>query len=428
MIKKLITGVVVSLALFISQCSDNPASADKQADNEVRSFSNLSSDVLVDLPSSISLQPSSGLSRASLINDPARDIYDGIRAYIGFADFIVNNDTYGVKAVITFWRDTLNWHNVKQAGTVSGTTGNCTWTASYDSAAELAYKLTVTKNDVPGKPLALSIDFNGRLVMPKGKIYYNVGLFEKTVNDSLKIEVTFDHQNGNKSLNVKVTGCEIRTVDDPSNIELSLIAKNGYIHVSGSSYHPNIDRVISGVKGHCYTFTGIADPALDKSVINLGLPPSDYTKNDSSIFKTYGIAEMWTSALIQREIPVLPDTIKSLIATSYSKNLSLEQIYVKALLEGASNVLLPASAITAITADQFTQFLKLNEAVSNIALRAQINSILWIAELTQPVYFNAGGYFGNGNNVPSGFNYLTEIKNILEIKTPSATASLKIVP
>jgi hypothetical protein len=264
--------------------------------------------------------------------------------------------------------------------------------------------------------------------MPKGKIFYNVGLFEKSVSDSLKIEVDFDRQAGNKSLNIKVTGCAIKNDDDPLNIDLSLIAKNGYVQVSGSSYHPNIDSVISGVKGHCYTFTGIADPALDKSVINLGLPPSAYTKNDSSIFKTYGIAEMWTSALIQRDIPQLPDTIKSLIATSYTKNLTLEQIYLKALLEGASNVLLPASAITTITAEQLTQFLKINESVSNSALRAQINSLLWIAELNQPVYFNAGGYFGNGTNVPSGFNYLTEIKNVLEIKTPSATASLKIVP
>lgn len=428
MIKKLLTGITVSVALFISQCSDNPASADKQTDDEVRSFANLSSDVLIDLPSSIAAQPAGGLSKISLVNDPARDIYNGIRAYIGFADFIVNNDTYGVKAVISFWRDTLNWHYVKQVGTVSGTTGNCTWTASYDSTAELAYKLTVAKNDVPGNPLALSIDFNGRFVMPKGKVYYNVGLFEKSLNDSLKIEVTFDRQIGNKSLNVKVTGCAVSKEDDPLNIDLSLYEKNGYIHVSGSSYHPGIDSVINGVKGHCYTFTAIADPALDKSVINLGLPPSGYTKNDSTIFKTYGIAEMWTSALIQREIPGLPDTIKSLIATSYSKNMSLEQIYVKVLLDGASNVLLPASTIATITADQFTQFLKLNESVSNIALRAQINSLLWIAELTQPVYFNTSGYFGNGNNVPSGFNYLTEIKNVLEIKTPSVTASLKIVP
>jgi hypothetical protein len=428
MIKKILAGVAVSSFLIISQCSDNPASAVQQADNESRSFSNLSSDVLVDLPSSISLQPAADLSKVSLVNDPARDIYDGIRAYIGFADFIVNNDTYGVKAVIKFWHDTLNWQYVKQVGTVSGTTANCTWTASYDSTAELAFKLTVTKNDVPGNPLALSIDFNGRLVMPKGKIFYNVGLFEKSVSDSLKIEVDFDRQAGNKSLNIKVTGCAIKNDDDPLNIDLSLIAKNGYVQVSGSSYHPNIDSVISGVKGHCYTFTGIADPALDKSVINLGLPPSAYTKNDSSIFKTYGIAEMWTSALIQRDIPQLPDTIKSLIATSYTKNLTLEQIYLKALLEGASNVLLPASAITTITAEQLTQFLKINESVSNSALRAQINSLLWIAELNQPVYFNAGGYFGNGTNVPSGFNYLTEIKNVLEIKTPSATASLKIVP
>jgi hypothetical protein len=428
MSKKLLFGLAASVALFVSQCTENPSTVNQQADNEVRSFSNLSSDVLIDLPSSISSQLSAGVSKVLLVNDPARDIYNGIRDYIGFANFIVNNDTYGVKAVISFWRDTLNWHYVKQVGTVSGTTGNCTWTASYDSTAELTYKLTVTKNDVPGNPLALSIDFNGRSVMPKGKVYYNVGLFEKSVNDSLKIEVTFDRQAGNKSLNIKVTGCDIKNDDDPLNIDLSLYAKNGYIHVSGSSYHPNIDSVISGVKGHCYTFTGIADPALDKSVISLGLPPSGYAKNDSTIFKAYGVAEMWTSALIQREIPALPDTIKSLIATSYSKNLSLEQIYLKSLLEGVSNVLLPASAISTITAEQFTQFLTLNESVSNIALRVQINSLLWIAELTQPVYFNDGGYFGNGNNVPSGFNYLTEIKNVLEIKTPSVTASLKIVP
>jgi len=428
MSKKLLIGLLSSIALFIAQCSENLSPVNQLADNEVRSFSNLSSDILIDLPSSISSQPSSGVSKMSLVNDPARDIYDGVRAYIGFADFIVNNDTYGVKAVIKFWRDTLNWHYVKQVGTVSGTTGNCTWTASYDSTVELAYKLTVTKNDVPGNPVALNIDFNGRFVMPKGKVFYNVGLFEKSVNDSLKIEVTFDRQAGNKSLNVKVTGCALRNDDDPSNIDLSLYEKNGYIHVSGSSYHPNIDSVINGVKGHCYTFTGMADPSLDKAIISLGLPPSDYAKNDSAIFKTYGIAEMWTSALILRDIPALPDTIKSLIATSYTKNLSLEQIYMKILLEGASNVLLPASSINTITVQQFTQFLKLNESISNIALRAQINSLLWIAELTQPVYFNASGYFGNGNNVPSGFNYLAEIKNVLEIKVPSMTASLKIVP
>jgi hypothetical protein len=426
---KIVIIISTAVALFISQCSNSPTEINQQIDNEARSFENLSSDVLIDLPGSIALSPSP-LKLSKTVSSPSQayTIYDGIRTYIGFANYLVNNDDFGVRTMIGFWRDTLNWRYIREVGSLTGTEGNFTWYASYDSTVELAYKLTVTKNNGVSNLVILKIDFNGRALLSKGRIYYNIGEAEDSQNDSLQIEVSFDRQIGGSMLHVGVTGCKMEKPDDPRNLDLSIHKKGGIIHISGSSFHPGIDSLITGVTGHCYTFTGVTDPVANKSVIKLGLPPSNYNNNDNAIFTTYGISEMWTSALIANDILTLPDTVKSLIATSYAKSMSLEAIYLKILTDGNLSILVPASTINSMTVEQFKQFLILNGSISNPELRAVINEMLWIAELTQPVYFYEKGYFGNGTTIPAGFAYLSEVKNVLEPLIPMETATMVINP
>jgi hypothetical protein len=54
--------------------------------------------------------------------------------------------------------------------------------------------------------------------------------------------------------------------------------------------------------------------------------------------------------------------------------------------------------------------------------------MLLISELTQPVYFNEKGYFGNGTTIPAGFAYLSEVKNVLEPLIPMETTTMVINP
>jgi hypothetical protein len=204
--------------------------------------------------------------------------------------------------------------------------------------------------------------------------------------------------------------------------------KDNLIQVSGSSYHPEMDSILASVKGHCYTFSGIADPVADKSIVNLGLPPANYNKNDGTLFSTYGIAEMWTSSIIQKEIPKMPDTLKSIIVTSYTKDLTVEQILTSIITAPGSFQLMPADSINSITPDQLQEFLKINESISLPIIRAQLNAILWLSEVTQPVYFNWIGYAGNGATVPAGFTYLSKVAVDLDAVVPSSMVTLTINP
>jgi hypothetical protein len=425
--KKIVTLILLMATSFmLSQCS-NPSSV-SPVDNEIKSFSNLTSDVLINLPSSIAKDPSTVLSKRSDVNSVPGVIYDGIRAYIGFADFLINNDKMGVKAMISFWRDTLDWAYVRQVGTATGSEGIYTWSASYDSTIELSYTLVVTRNDIDKKPVVLKIDYNGRLLLAKGRVYYNFGLFERTENDSLRIAVLFERKVGSRFVDVEITGCERKKIDDPSNVKIALFEKDNLIQVSGSSYHPEMDSIINGVKGHCYTFIGIADPVADKSIINLGLPPADYAKNDAALFSTYGIAEMWMSSIIQKEIPKLSDTVKSVIVTSYTNNITIEQIVLSMQTSPGSITLLPPDAINSITPEQLKKFLKINESISAPLIRAEFNAILWLSEITQPVYFNRFGYAGNGTTVPAGFAYLNNAAVDLDPVVPNSMVTLTINP
>ncbi len=426
--KKLTTIVLTaSSALLLSQCS-NPSSV-STPDTETRSFANLSSDLLIELPPSIAKEPVSGaLAKQAATTNLPKDIYEPIRAYIGFANFLVNNNQIGVKALIGFWRDTLDWGYIRQVGTATGSEGIYTWTASYDSTIELAYKLIVTRNDITEKPVVLKIDFNGRFIFAKGRVYYNAGLFENIDNDSLKIAVSFERNVKSRFVDVEITGCDRKKIDDPSNIKISLMEKDKLIQVSGSSYHPEMDSIMASVKGHCYTFSGIADPVADKSIVNLGLPPASYNKNDGALFSTYGIAEMWTSSIIQKEIPKMLDSLKMFIVTSYTKDMTIEQILTSLFTSPGSFQLLPADSINSITPDQLQEFLKINESISAPIIRAQLNAILWLSEITQPVYFNWIGYAGNGATVPAGFTYLSNVTVDLDAVVPSSMVTLTINP
>lgn len=428
-LKKLATIVVTaSSALLLSQCS-NPSSVSTPDTTENRSFANLSSDLLIELPPSIAKEPFSGsLAKNAVATNLPADIYDPIRAYIGYANFLVNNNKIGVKALIGFWRDTLDWNYIRQVGSASGSEGVYTWAASYDSTIELAYKLIVTRNDLAEKPVVLKIDFNGRFAFAKGRVYYNVGLFENSVDDSLKIAVTFEKNVKSRSVDVEIISCDRKNIDDPSSIKISLMEKDNLIQVSGSSWHPEMDSIIAGVKGYCYTFMGIADPIADKSIVNLGLPPADYSKNDGTLFSTYGISEMWTSSIIQKEIPKMSDTLKMIIVTSYTKDMTVEQIITSLVTSPGSFQLLPADSINSITPGQLQAFLKINESISAPIIRAQLNAILWLSEITQPVYFSHIGYVGNGATVPAGSAYLSKVAVDLDAVVPSSMVTLTINP
>ncbi len=423
--------VSVVVALGVSHCSNlSPTSSGASGTgNQAKSFANLDEEVLIDLPSSVAISRNGMAKQSGRYDATPSDaiaIYDGIRRWVGLADELVNNGEFGVRAMILFWRDTLNWKYVEEAGEVTGTEGNYQWTASYSEESTHAYRLVIRALSEVPKPVALEINFNGDFQSPAGDVYYNVELLDPASIRGGELMVTFEKTTSMRSIDILMT-----TKSPGSNSEefqkgkLSLREKDGIVHLSGSSYHPNIDSVLPGVTGHCYTFTGVVDTLANQAIVNLGLPPADHSGTDD-LFTTYGLSEMFSQSILLQEIPRLDDSLKMVVATSYKDSMTVEEIIGKVVLSGSTDFLRDASEIESMTVDQYTYFLELNQSISDPEARADISALLWISALEQPVYFNSIGYAGNGETVPAGFNALASTTCILDPLAPSSIKDLSI--
>lgn len=429
--KILAFGMAAVISLSLAQCSNlSPTNAGASgAGNESTSFANLDEDVLIDLPSSVAKAPS-GMSKRAGATDAtpmeAIAIYDGIRQWIGLADELVNNDDFGVRSMILFWRDTLNWEYIHEVGSLSGIEGSYKWIASYDESRSLGYELQIKALAETGEPVVLEIDFNGDFENPAGRVYYHVGLLDPTVGNDVELLVEFNKTSQTRDLDISITSSTPPSGnDDFQNGILSLREKNGIVHLSGSSYHPGIDSVLPNTVGHCYTFTGTVDTATNQAIVNLGLPPADYTGTDS-LFTTYGLSRMFSQAILLQEIPKLDDSLKMIVVTSYEESMTVEEILDSIVAGGSAEFLHDASEIEQMTVEQFTAFLELNQSISDPQARADISALLWIAMLEQPVYFNAIGYAGNGSTVPASFDALASIDCLLAPFAPSSVRDLSI--
>jgi len=423
------------MAFLLTQCSSlSPTNKNANSSTQTKRFANLDGNVLIDLPSSIATtKQTQGLHKTTANHDAtpedAIELYDGIREWIGYTDALVHNDTYGVKALITFWRDTLNWAYIEQVGEVSGIEGEYKWTGSFSESRPFAYHLMIQKTSVTGEPVALKIEFNGDFDYPAGKVYYNVDLLDPNATNQAELLIEFEKTADIRSLDLSISADEVLGTENEEfqKGKLSLRESGGIVHISGSSYHPNIDSIFPGVTGHCYTFTGVVDTAANQAIIKLGLPPAHYQQNDNTLFTTYGIANAFMSSIMIQEIPLLNDTLKRLLVTSYKDSMSVEQLLAKIALTGSIDFLHEASEIVSMTNDDFMYLLKINENISDPEARADIASILWISALEQPVYFNSIGYVGNGSVVPSGFGNLASIDCSIAPFAPSSVRDLTII-
>ncbi|KMQ50786.1 hypothetical protein CHISP_2309 [Chitinispirillum alkaliphilum] len=67
-------------------------------------------------------------------------------------------------------------------------------------------------------------------------------------------------------------------------------------------------------------------------------------------------------------------------------------------------------------------FLELNKSISRGEFSQDMDYLLWILKLNQPVYFNNLGYAGNGDEVPGGFESIESIPYAL---TPFISSEVK---
>lgn len=413
---------VVGLLLF-SGCSE--FSAEKEQ-GEGQSFSNLRSESFIEVPDAIA--KSASTTRGTDEQNEAAHIYEGVRDFVGFADELVHDNVYGVKAQILFWRDELDWGLIEQIGKYTHTNEleQYSITASYDSTATYAYGLVIRSLKTSDSPIALKIAFNGDFDLPAGEMYYHVGLLSDNGPDDVEIKVAFVETENAKTLDIEAVNNAITDAEDEiKSLKLSLKEVNGVIHMSGCATYPNVDGVLVGVEGHSYVFTGVADEKANQAIIKLGVPGDDYDKNDETLFTTYGVQSVYIKSVMETDIAELEEDEKVLLVTSYKENLTVEEIMEKVAL-GDSSFLHSAAEVETMTEAELITFLTINKDISDPELKRDFRTLLWIAELTQPVYFDKSGYAGNGATAPAGFETLAVVTPHLSAFVPVDVAQLTI--
>ncbi len=417
----LFTGMSILLVLTVTTACSNmmTAGSGSEAGN---ADALVASTAFIDLPSSVAKTPSPAMTKKHAAGNyppSAVELYDGVREYIGLADALVHNPEFGVVAVIKRWHNSLDWEAIRKVKSWSHTEKGHVFTASFDRARSFAYQLKIYRQGVPGEP-AFSLAYNGDRRSPGGKVFMNLGLLDTAANDHARYSVTFGTKTTGRTLDIKVSIDSLKSRDHDAirTLRLMLEERNGLIHMSGCSYHPFVDSILPDTIGHCYVFTGTADTAQNRSMIHLGLPPASYAHNDSTLFTTYGLAQMFTRALFSSRIPHVDDTLKSIIVTSYSDSMTIDQILSRVDSTGATDFLYPPDSIETMTIEDFDLFLKLNASVSDSTSRAEFAALLWVLRLDQPVYFSSDGYAGNGMPAPKAFWYLERAPEVLEPLVP----------
>lgn len=433
----LILALVIGMSVMLVNCVTSPTagSANNAGNNQI---AQIPEDVFIDLPSSISYSSTTGSGKrlnGNTSDDPietAKEIYNWIREYVYIADEVVNNSEWGVKTQILFWKEAIDWTIVENLGSLTweDTTEAITIVAAYSAANELHYQLKLSKSDV----LALKIDFNGDFNLPKGQAYYYIDALDSTATTNGKVLVNFekklDGSDTLRILTVNVTSDQPPTTDPdgPQNFTISMKEKNGIVHLAGGSYHPNVDSILPAGQdevGYCYNYKARVDTLANRAIVDLGLPPATYADNDTSLFTTYGIHNAFGNRIINWDVPALPDSVKSWIATSYKDSVSVDSLAIK-LMNGSLSALRPASDVDNMTLTDLNYFLELNKDIPDSSDKSEVRALLFVTNLTQPVYFDKDGYVANGETVPSLFTDLDDVTFLLDAIVPNAVTTLTI--
>ncbi|MGD9202783.1 MAG: hypothetical protein PVI26_14575, partial [Chitinispirillia bacterium] len=217
----------------------------------------------------------------------------------------------------------------------------------------LPYSVTI-ENRASHSGWKIKSQFNGSAEYPKGWVYYfnDAPLDIKT--DSLELLVFFEKAQTYRTMDIQIDRkLLVSNKDLAQSFKYSWFEKNGIIHLSGSSYHPFMDSILTNVKGYCYSYTAVIDTQNNLSKVNLGVPPADY--NDTLLlFTDYGIANIYGNYFISYEIPLLNDSLKMILATSYKDSLTVEQIYYHLYTYNlVSQILGKLKTDTSVTAIEF---------------------------------------------------------------------------
>lgn len=409
--------VVIFIILFYERCTLNVV------DSEAGNPSVISSNALINLPSSIADAPGIAAEKRFDGIDEAEKIYNFIRLQNYFVNELINNEEFGVRHIIKDFLAKLPWKFIMDNGNYIADSSTFHFEAIYDTNAALPY-IVLIQDTLPGYEWIVKAAFNGSSENPKGWVYYFIGTPEDERTDSLEILVSFDKNNIRRLLDVEIDQkLLVDTGDLAQSFKYSLYEENGIIHLSGCSYHPYLDSIIKDTTGYCYTYTAVADTIKNQAVVNLGLPPASYPET-TLLFTEYGVANIFGRAFIDYGIMTLEDTVKMIVVTSYKESLTIEKIFK--MLADSTLTLHDASEINDMTVEDLKYFLELNSNISDEELKKEYAGLLWILKLTQPVYFNANGYAGNGETVPVGFEALAAIECNRPPFTPSKVKELSI--
>ncbi len=400
------------------------------ADSEAGNPTVISANTLIQLPSALTKDspPVTGSSPRQSNNDLAVIIYESVRYQNYFVNELVNGSDQSIKTFLEEDIRRLPWPYIKEHGVLLYDSASFHFEATFDKTLELSHQVTIKFND-PVFGYMIKTAFSGNAENPKGWIYYFTDYTGDFRTDSLEMLVLFEKTDTSRQLDIEIDQkLLIPSEDLAQSFSYSWYQNDGVIHLSGISYHPYLDSILKDTVGYCYTYRAVADSSKNLAIVNLGLPPASYP-DTAFLFTTYGIANAYGNYFINYSIPMLDDTGKMLLATSVKDTLTLLQILVKIAVDPTFTLHDPSEADSLTIADLIL-YLEINKGILeqiDEANKKQYIGLLWILKLTQPVYFNANGYAGNGETVPSGFTDLAAIPCNRPKFIPTAIKDLQIV-
>lgn len=418
--------ICMTLLVLLISCSPDVSGTASEAGNS--SAYTLQDSLFIKMPSSVT-----DASRSVRTGDSSNaiDLYSSVKSYIHIADEVVHNEDMGLIAMLKFWRDLINWETVEKWGVIQFSHEDFHYTASYDSTAEFAYRLTMREELTVEKNIALDLFYNGDEAQPKGKAYYHIGRLGGEYYNTMEIAVTFNNSGAEKNLAVSLSEKVLDSTDDMAlrTMQIVMYEKDSLISFSGSSYLPLLDSVLPDTTGYCYTYVGATDKKEDRAQIHLGLPPATIAAKDSAtLFETYGIERIYLRAFMSNELSYMEEDEKRFVATACKENVALQVLIDSAETLGSVDFLLPASEIESVTVDEFIAFLELSKDGVDSETANDFKELLWIAYLKQPVYFDQNGYVGNGSTVPIGFEKVATESKVMPLFSPLDVSTLVIAP
>lgn len=376
-----------------------------------------------------------GITTAGLINMPtsvaqtsrkraATDVVEELYSYIldqnYFVNELINGDHDGSVKSLLKEMETLPWDLIVKWGNYDTTIGTERFAMSYSENAALPYNVLIS-DTAAGNAWKISASVNGDTELIKGKVNYFIENPEEIFSDSLYINLEFEKTEEARYLDIKIThNIDTQAIgfenDEGKSWDYSLYEKDGILHISSGSYHPYY-KFPDTNEELCYIYTTVADTLQNLAKVNLSIAPSSYNGTDSSaLFGTYGAAAAYSSYIIDLLQDSTNDTTKMLIASSYKDSLPLDAIILK-LYTDTTYKLQDPSVVSTMTADDLNLFLTLNKDLD--AEDFPVGDLLWLTKISQPVFFDMGGYADNGSVFNEKFNKVAAINCVERPKNPA---------